>query len=137
MPCSRSRFLVLLALLPLLASGCSLSGPPARRFVDDATISSRVRQRLANAFPSLARIGVDTFEATVYLNGPVDSEDDKRVAEELARDVDDVELVVSNLHVPKNTASASALPAAVADEMPANDGLPAVVADPPSYTGRQ
>jgi len=128
---------VVLVVLPFLASGCSLSGPPARRFVDDATISSRVRQRLASAFPSLARIGVDTFEATVYLNGPVASEEDKRVAEELARDVDDVELVVSNLHVPRNTGSASALPAAVAEETPPIEGLPAVVPDAPSYTGRQ
>jgi hypothetical protein len=133
----RSGVLVLLTVLPFVASGCSLSGPPARRFVDDATISSRVRQRLANAFPSLARIGVDTFEATVYLNGPVDSEDDKRVAEELARDVDDVELVVSNLHVPRNTGGASALPAAVADEPPGIEGLPAGVAETAPYTGRQ
>ena len=129
--------LVLLATLAIVASGCSLSGPPARRFVDDATISSRVKQRLASAFPSLARIGVDTFEATVYLNGPVDSEDEKRVAEELARDVDDVELVVSNLHVPRSTPSASALPAAVGEDAAARtNSLPAVVPEPP-YTRRQ
>lgn len=133
----RSTVLALLATLTIVASGCSLSGPPARRFVDDATISSRVKQRLAKAFPSLAQIGVDTFEATVYLNGPVDSDEEKQIAEELARDVDDVELVVSNLHVPRAAAGASALPAAVAEETPARtDALPAVVADPP-YTGRQ
>ena len=126
---------MLLATLAVVASGCSLSGPPARRFVDDATISSRVKQRLARAFPALARIGVDTFEATVYLNGPVDSEDEKRVAEELARDVDDVELVVSNLHVPRPTPSASALPTAVAGDTPARTE-PTVAPDPP-YTGRQ
>jgi hypothetical protein len=133
----RSTVLALLATLTIVASGCSLSGPPARRFVDDATISSRVKQRLTKAFPSLARVGVDTFEATVYLNGPVDSDADKQIAEELARDVDDVELVVSNLHVPRAPASASALPATVAEETPARtDALPAAVADPP-YTGRQ
>src|SRR4029450_7254819 len=127
-----SEVLLLLATLAIVASGCSLSGPPARRFVDDATISSRVKQGLASALPSLARIGVDTFEATVYLNGPVDSEDEKRVAEELARNVDDVELVVSNLHVPRSTPSASALPAAVAEDTAARtDSLPAVVPEPP------
>jgi hypothetical protein len=129
--------LALLATLAIVASGCSLSGPPPRRFVDDATISSRVKQRLASAFPSLARIRVDTFEATVYLNGPVDSEGEKRVAEELARDVDDVELVVSNLHVPRSTPNASALPAAVGEDAAARtNSLPAVVPEPP-YTRRQ
>jgi hypothetical protein len=128
--------LVLLATLAIVASGCSLSGSPVRRFVDDATISSRVKQRLASAFPSLARIGVDTFEATVYLNGPVDSEDEKRIAQELARDVDDVELVVSNLHVPRVAPSTSGLPAAVAEDTAARTGaLPAVVPEPP-YTRR-
>ena len=127
----------MLATLTIVVSGCALSGPPARRFVDDATISSRVKQRLARAFPALVAVDVDTFQATVYLNGPVDSESAKRAAEELARDVDDVELVVSNLHVPKSSASASALPAAAAaDVAPALDTLPTAVPDPP-YTGRQ
>jgi osmotically-inducible protein OsmY len=133
----RSVVLALLATLAVVASGCSLSGPPARRFVDDATISSRVRARLARAFPSLATIGVDTFEGTVYLNGPVDTDEEKRVAGELARDVDDVELVVSNLHVTRPTSGTGALPAAAASEPPARtDSLPAVVPDAP-YTGRQ
>jgi len=134
----RSLVLALLATLAVVASGCSLSGPPARRFVDDATISSRVKQRLARALPSLATIGVDTFEGTVYLNGPVDSDDEKRVAEELARDVDDVELVVSNLHVSRPASGASALPAAAAGDVPARtDALPAVASPDAPYTGRQ
>src|SRR5947207_2823728 len=101
------RLTVMLATLTIVASGCSLSGPPARRFVDDLTISSRVKERLTRAFPALGTVEVETFEGTVYLNGPVDSASAKQAAEELAKDVDDVELVVSNLHVPRATTGAS------------------------------
>jgi hypothetical protein len=121
------------ATLMIVVTGCSLGGRPARRFVDDATISGRVRQRLAGVSSSLALVEVDTFEATVYLNGPVDTAATKRVAEELARDVDDVELVVSNLHVPR--AAASALPADCPPS-PA-DALPAAIVPDSPYTARQ
>jgi osmotically-inducible protein OsmY len=89
-----------LAALVLAVAGCSLAGAPARRFVDDATISSRVKARLVSVDPALATIDVDTYEGTVYLDGPVASVEMKRAIAELAAEVDDVELVVSNLHVP-------------------------------------
>ncbi len=94
-----------LAALVIFASGCSLSGPPIRRFVDDLTISKRVRARLVQASPVLAAIDIDTYEGTVYLNGPVETEAAKYQAEELAKTVDDAELVVNNLHVPRAPAA--------------------------------
>jgi hypothetical protein len=94
------RAVAVLALLVALLAGCALSGPPARRLVDDVTISDRVRERLARANSALAAIDIDTYEGTVYLNGPVESQAAKREAEALAKDVADVEVVVNNLHVP-------------------------------------
>jgi osmotically-inducible protein OsmY len=95
-----ARAVAVLALLGALTSGCSLTGPPVRRFIDDLTISERVRERLARANAALATIDIDTFEGTVYLNGPIESQAAKQEAEALAQGVDDVEMVVNNLHVP-------------------------------------
>lgn len=112
---------LLLALL-LAAGGCrSLTGRSAGQWIDDAAITARVKARLAaERAVNLTRIHVDTYESTVYLTGGVPSVEAKRRAEEIARAVPQVALVVNNLHVVGATEAASppsetgALPAVLA-----------------------
>jgi hypothetical protein len=116
----RAGFL-LLALL-LAAGGCrSLTGRSASQWLDDAAITARVKARLAaERAVNLTRIHVDTYESTVYLTGGVPSAEAKRRAEEIARSVAQVALVVNNLHV---------VGAAEAASPPSEPGaLPAVLA---------
>jgi BON domain len=118
------RAAAVLALLVGLTSACSLTAPAARRLIDDLTISGRVRERLARANPALATIDVDTYEGTVYLNGPVRSQAAKHEAEALAKAVDDVEVVVNNLRVPA--------PRGATDASPPTTGNCPTVSSPPA-----
>ena len=66
------RALAALALLTVLASGCSLAGRSLGGYVDDAVVRGAVKRQLASE-----RIGrpsgvtIDTFDRTVYLSGAV------------------------------------------------------------------
>jgi hypothetical protein len=111
--------------LALGVSGCrSLTGRTVGRWVDDQAITAGVKTRLATmkTFPSTMHVKVDTFEGTVYLSGVVDSEDTRRRMEALAREVDHVGQVVTNLTVRQRLGAAS----------PSMDGrVPAVTIPPP------
>ncbi|HXG04771.1 MAG TPA: BON domain-containing protein [Candidatus Binatia bacterium] len=95
------RAAVLLLALLLAAGGCrSLTGRSAGQWLDDTAITARVKARLAaERAVNLTRIHVDTYESTVYLTGGVPSAEAKQRAEEIARSVPQVALVVNNLHV--------------------------------------
>jgi hypothetical protein len=96
--------------LALGVSGCrSLTGRSVGRWVDDQAISAGVKMRLATlkTFPATTHVKVDTFEGTVYLSGVVDSEETRRRMEELARKVEHVGQVVTNLTVHQSAGSAS------------------------------
>ncbi len=111
----KARWLiVLLSLLPgLTACGAAVIATGATagykvatdprsvgRQVDDATLTSRVKLALARDPITKARkIDVDTVNGVVTLTGVVETETEKRRAEEVARKVSGVRAVRNNLMV--------------------------------------
>jgi hyperosmotically inducible protein len=67
-------------------SGCqAMTGRTAGRNIDDLTITASVKARLvADKISNFTRIDVDTVNAVVSLNGLVESEHEKRRAEDIA-----------------------------------------------------
>ncbi len=95
-----SRSAVAAALVVLLAGCASLTGETARQNMDDATITTAVKAKLATEKAStLTRIGVDTVQGTVYLTGIVETAALKARAGDVARQVEGVRGVVNHLKV--------------------------------------
>jgi len=91
-----------LVVLAVMAGCRSLTGQSAGTNVDDATITASVKSKLvADKASNLTRVDVDTNHRTVYLNGTVDSAEQKTRAEQLAWQAQGVKSVVNNLHVQK------------------------------------
>jgi hypothetical protein len=83
-----------------LSSCQALTGRTAGRNIDDLTITASVKARLvADKISNFTRIDVDTVNAVVSLNGLVESEHEKRRAEDIASLVGDVKQIVNNLQV--------------------------------------
>ena len=84
-------------------SGCqALTGKTAGQTVDDTTITTAVKAKLVgDKAANLTRVDVDTNNATVYLNGVVETPEQKTRAEQLARQAKGVKNVVNNLQVQK------------------------------------
>jgi hyperosmotically inducible periplasmic protein len=94
------------ALLPViglvwLLSGCqALTGETLGEHIDDTTITSTVKTKLAaEKGTTLTRIQVDTDRGVVQLSGVVDSAADKSRAEQITRGVGGVKGVKNNLQV--------------------------------------
>jgi len=85
----------------ILVAGCqSMTGRSAGRFVDDETITTKVKAKLvADKATNLTRVTVNTVNGTVHLGGVVDTPDQKAHAQELAREVQGVQRVVNELQV--------------------------------------
>jgi hyperosmotically inducible protein len=98
------RHFAAVALLAVALSGCqAMTGRTAGQNVDDARISTAVQATLTSDKASnFARIDVDTTNGVVYLNGTVQSAEQKARAEQLASRVDGVKKVVNNLQVGKS-----------------------------------
>lgn len=93
---------VALVVLAVLAGCRSLTGQGGSANADDATITASVKSKLvAERAGNLTRVDVDTNNRTVYLNGTVDSAEQKARAEQLAWQAQGVKSVVNNLHVQK------------------------------------
>jgi hyperosmotically inducible protein len=93
---------VLLVMLSMLAGCSSMTGKTAGENVDDATITASVKAKLVGDKPAnLTRVDVDTNNATVYLNGVVETAEQKARAEQLAWQAKGVKSVVNNLQVKK------------------------------------
>jgi hyperosmotically inducible periplasmic protein len=91
---------VVLAIVLLTAACQSATGKSTGTTVDDATITASVKSRLVADKPAnLTRVDVDTNNGTVYLNGTVESAEQKVRAEALARQAKGVKTVVNNLQV--------------------------------------
>ena len=91
-----------LVLVAVMAGCRSLTGQSAGPDVDDATITASVKSKLvADKAANLTRVDVDTNHRTVYLNGTVDSAEQKARAEQLAWQAQGVKSVVNNLQVHK------------------------------------
>ena len=94
---------VMVAVLSVL-SGCrSMTGKSAGTNIDDASITTAVKSKLvADKMSNLTRVNVDTNNGTVYLNGTVESAEQRTRAEQIAREAKGVRSVVNNLQVQKN-----------------------------------
>ena len=81
--------------------GCqAMTGRTAGQNVDHARISTAVQTTLtADKVSNFTRIDVDTTNGVVYLNGTVQSAEQKARAEQLAGRVDGVKKVVNNVQV--------------------------------------
>ena len=93
---------MLLALVLTTAACQSMTGKSAGTNIDDAGITASVKSKLvAEKAANLTRVDVDTNNGTVYLNGTVDSPEQKSRAEQLAWQAKGVKRVVNNLQVQK------------------------------------
>jgi hyperosmotically inducible protein len=91
----RRRRLVVLLVAIVTISGCATVDPWA-----DTRIEAEVKARLvAEHDANLTRLGVVSREATVYLSGTVESDEQKAKAETVAKTVPGVKRVVSTLEV--------------------------------------
>jgi hyperosmotically inducible protein len=99
-----TRHFAAVALLAFALSRCqAMTGRTAGQNVDDARISTAVQASLTSDKASnLTRIDVDTTNGVVYLNGTVQSAEQKARAEQLAGRIDGVKKVVNNLQVSKS-----------------------------------
>jgi hyperosmotically inducible periplasmic protein len=93
--------IVVLLMIVSFAAGCqSMTGKTAGQNIDDATITASVKSKLvADKASNLTRVNVDTNNSTVYLNGTVESAEQKARAEQLAWQAKGVKSVVNNLQV--------------------------------------
>jgi hyperosmotically inducible protein len=99
----RLRSVAMLLVLVMAFAACqSATGKSAGTNVDDAGITASVKSKLvADKAANLTRVDVDTNNGTVYLNGTVESPEQKSRAEQLARQANGVRSVVNNLQVQK------------------------------------
>jgi len=93
--------MTLVAFVAVVLTACtSTTGKTTGENVDDATITSEVKAKLAaEKMSTLTKIGVDTDRRTVYLTGTVDNAEMRARAEQIARSVKHVAGVVNNLTV--------------------------------------
>jgi hyperosmotically inducible periplasmic protein len=87
--------------LMLLLTGCqALTGETLGENIDDTTITTTVKAKLAaEKGITLTRVQVDTNRSIVQLSGTVESAGDRTRAEQVARGVGGVKGVVNNLQV--------------------------------------
>lgn len=95
----------LLVLGLLGTAGCAVTDgqSTAGQYIDDATITTRVKARMAeDPQVSAMRINVETLNGTVQLSGFAASEAEKNKAASIARNVPDVKNVRNNIVVRSN-----------------------------------
>ena len=115
---------VVLVVLSVALTGCSLAGRTFGTYVDDRVITHSIKLGLAtDNWRSWRGVTVDTYEATVYLSGEVDTAADKARAEGAAWHVDGVEQVINDLRVRANTAVAASPPTSIGTD-PLHQQLP-------------
>jgi hypothetical protein len=112
------------ALVLATLTGCSLAGRTLGSFVDDKTLTAKVKLNVAKEHPSaLKRVNVDVYENTVYLSGFVEKPIEKSDAEIAARRTDGVKQVINDLVVRGG------------DTTPATSPIPVAVSASPIPTG--
>jgi hyperosmotically inducible protein len=91
---------LLLSLVGVQAAMTADKSEKVEQYVDDAAITTAVKAKLAaDKVKTLARVSVDTIQGVVTLTGTVESADQKKHAEEVARGVKGVSKVVNNLQI--------------------------------------
>jgi hyperosmotically inducible periplasmic protein len=95
------RTLAVMLVLVAAASACTkTTGKSAGQNIDDASITASVKSKLvADKASNLTRVDVDTNNGTVYLNGTVETPENRTKAEQLAWQAKGVKAVVNNLQV--------------------------------------
>lgn len=100
---NKFRFLLPLMLLGVGAAGCSVFSDQQTtgEYVDDATISTKVKTKLASdGGVTLAnQVKVETMNDVVQLSGFVPSEKDRSTAEQIAWSIEGVRAVRNNIIV--------------------------------------
>ena len=89
--------------LVLMLGGCqALTGDTLGQNIDDTTITTAVKGKLAaDKGSSVTRVQVDTNRGVVALTGTVESAADRARAEQITRTVGGVKGVANNLQVQK------------------------------------
>jgi hyperosmotically inducible protein len=91
---------LMLSLVGAQAAMTADKSEKAEQYVDDVAITTAVKAKLAaDKVKTLVRVSVDTIEGVVTLTGTVESADQKKHAEEVARGVKGVSKVVNNLQI--------------------------------------
>jgi osmotically-inducible protein OsmY len=99
-PMTRAFRTLATAALAALLYGCAGAGQTTGEFVDDSTVTTKVKTKLyADADTSGWDIHVTTEKGVVVLSGTVKSSKEKSRAGEIARAVPGVKSVVNNLAV--------------------------------------
>jgi hyperosmotically inducible protein len=92
------RVLLMVFVLSGLVACQATTGKSASQNLSDATITATVQGKLtADKVSNFTRVDVDTERGTVLLSGVVQTPEQKRRAEELAKQVDGVRRVQNNL----------------------------------------
>ena len=98
-----AKSLALALLLSLVGGQAAMTADKsekAEQYVDDAGITTAVKAKLAaDKIKTLVRVSVDTVGGVVTLTGTVESANQKKHAEEVARGVKGVSKVVNNLQI--------------------------------------
>ena len=92
----------MVAVSALASTGCAVTSGQSSvgQYVDDATITTRVKARFAeDSRVSAMRIGVETLNGTVQLSGFATTQAEKDLAASIARSVSDVRSVTNNIVV--------------------------------------
>jgi hypothetical protein len=130
------------ALMLTMLAGCSLAGRTIGSFVDDKTLTAKVKLHVAAEHPSaLKRVNVDVYENTVYLSGYVKQPIEKSDAEIAARKTEGVKQVINDIVVrgdeqipgapPAAAVSSTVTPAAGASASDASASAASAPATPP------
>lgn len=98
------KLLTVTLALVFFMTGCqALTGATMGENVDDATLTSYVKTKLAeDRLVTLTRVGVETNNAVVYLTGEVETAEQRSRVGTLASQVKGVKRVVNNLQVRKS-----------------------------------
>ena len=105
MNASRRSILAAVAAAALMAAGCASTEPESRRSVGetagDAAVTAKVKTAIATdvGARTATAVNVNTYNGVVQLTGFVDSDEQKRRAEEAAKQVDGVKSVKNDIRI--------------------------------------
>lgn len=105
--------MVVAAVFVAVLAGCAGAGAKSGLYVDDSTITTKVKTAFAtDKTVSAMRVHVETNQGIVRLSGNVGSMAEKRRAEEVARSIAGVKSVTNAITVQPEGESATRAPAA-------------------------
>jgi len=98
-----AKSLALALLLSLVGAPAAMTEDKSEKveqIVDDAAITTAVKAKLAaDKIKTLVRVSVDTVEGVVTLTGTVETANEKKHAQDIARGAKGVSKVVNNLQI--------------------------------------